>query len=43
VLEYYRQAARPVITVDASYDPPPVVFEKISRAMEQDDCSKDRR
>jgi adenylate kinase len=43
VLEYYRQTARPVITVDASYDPPPVVFEKIRRAMETDDCSKDRR
>jgi len=43
VLEYYRKAVRPVIEVDASYDPPPRVFEKIYCAMETNDCSKDRR
>jgi len=43
VLEYYREAARPVIEVDASYDPPARVFEKIYLAMETNDCSKDRR
>jgi adenylate kinase len=43
VLDYYRGAARPVIEVDAGNDPPGRVFEKISRAMETNDCSKDRR
>jgi adenylate kinase len=43
VLEYYRETARPVIQVDASRDVPERVFEKIRRAMEINDCSKDRR
>jgi adenylate kinase len=43
VLDYYRNAARPVIEVDASHDPPQRVLEKIGRAMETNDCSKDRR
>ena len=43
VLDYYREAARPVIEVDASRDRPERVFEKIRRAMETNDCSKDRR
>jgi adenylate kinase len=43
VLEYYRETARPVIQVDASRDLPERVFEKIRRAVEINDCSKDRR
>ena len=43
VLDYYRNAARPVIEVDASQDTPDRVFERIRQAMETNDCSKDRR
>jgi adenylate kinase len=43
VLEYLRTAGRKVAEVDASSDPPEVVFGKICRAMETDDCSKDCR
>lgn len=43
VLDYYQEAARPLIEVDASRDRPDQIFEKILRAMETNDCSKDRR
>jgi len=43
VLDYYRSAGRRVLNVDASSDPPDVVFEKICLAMELDDCSKNGR
>ncbi len=43
VLEYLRTAGRRVVEVDASSDPPEVIFGKICRAMETDDCSKNRR
>jgi len=39
VLDFFRGAGRRVIEVDASNDPPEVVFEKIRQAMEADDCS----
>jgi adenylate kinase len=38
-LEHYRQARRRIIEVDASNDPPEMVFQKIRYAMESDDCS----
>ncbi len=34
VLEYYRESGHPVIEVDASYDPPETVFQKVRQAME---------
>jgi len=43
VLDYYRASGRRVLDVDASNDPPDRVFQKVCRAMEQDDCSKNRR
>jgi adenylate kinase len=43
VLDLLRSAGRQVVEVDASTEPPEVVFQKICRAMETDDCSKDRR
>lgn len=43
VLDFLRSAGRMVVEVDASSDPPEVVFQRISQAMETDDCSKDRR
>jgi adenylate kinase len=43
VLEYYTETGRPVIALDASRDTPDEVFDKIRRAMETNDCSKDRR
>ena len=49
VLEFYRAAGRRVVEVDASNDPPDLVFQKIcwrfryDRVMESDDRSKDRR
>jgi adenylate kinase len=43
VLEYYRAAGRRVVEVDASFDPPPMVFQKIWQSMEKDDRSKDGR
>jgi adenylate kinase len=43
VLDYYATAGRPVIEVDASRDTPERVFDRIRRAMETNDCSKDRR
>jgi adenylate kinase len=43
VLEYYRTAGRRVVEVDASFDPPPMVFQKIWQSMEKDDRSKDGR
>jgi adenylate kinase len=39
VLEYYATAGRRVIEVDASDDPPEVVFQKICQAMESNDRS----
>jgi adenylate kinase len=33
VLEYYRSAGRPVLDVDASNDPPDVVFQKVRLAL----------
>jgi adenylate kinase len=43
VLEFYRQAGRWLIEVDASKDSPEIVFKKISKAMDGYDCSEDRR
>jgi len=43
VLDFLRAAGRNVLEVDASSDPPDVVFQKIRRAMGTDDCSKNRR
>lgn len=43
VLEFFNSAGRRVIEVDASNDPPDVVFQKICQAMECNDCSEDGR
>jgi len=40
VLDYYRKAGRRVVQVDANYDPPGVIFQRIRGAVEADDCSK---
>ena len=40
VLEYYQQRGRRLIQVDASKDPPNVVFRRICQAIQTDDCSK---
>ena len=37
VLEFLRSARRRLVEVDASYDPPEKVFQKICQAMETDD------
>jgi adenylate kinase len=42
VLDYFRFAGRQLIEVDASKDPPGLVFEKISGYLESDDRSKNR-
>lgn len=39
VLEFFRGHGDRVIEVDASNDPPEIVFEKICQAMVTDDCS----
>ena len=39
VLDFFRGTGCRVIEVDASNDPPDIVFEKIRQAMETDDCS----
>jgi adenylate kinase len=39
VLDYFRGTVCRVVEVDASNDPPEVVFEKIRQAIETDDCS----
>lgn len=43
VLDYLKAAGRRLLEVDASCDPPQVVFQKICQAMETDDRSKDSR
>lgn len=43
ILDYYRSSKRWMYEVDASSDPPDVVFQRICQAMEADDCSKNRR
>src|SRR5262249_12239548 len=43
VLDYYRNSGRNIIVVDGSNDGPEKVFEKIRRAIEQNDCSKNGR
>ena len=43
VLDYYRTGGRRVLDVDASNDPPDIVFQKVCLAMEQDDRSKNGR
>jgi adenylate kinase len=43
VLDYLKAAGRRLLEVDASYDPPQLVFQKICQAMETDDRSKDSR
>ena len=40
VLEFYRNAGRRVVQVDASSDPPNVIFQRIRGAVEADDRSK---
>jgi adenylate kinase len=40
VLDYLKAAGRRVAEVDASSDPPKIVFEKICQALEPDDRSK---
>jgi adenylate kinase len=42
VLDYFVAAGRRVIQVDASNDPPEMVYQKICQAMESDDRPKDR-
>jgi len=42
VLEYYRQAGRRVLEVDASHDPPDQIFKKICHLMECNDCQENR-
>jgi adenylate kinase len=42
VLEYLLAAGR-VVEVDASNDPPDLVYRKIGQAIETDDCSQNRR
>jgi adenylate kinase len=39
VLDYFRTAGRRVVEVDASNDPPEIVYLKIGQALEIDDCS----
>jgi len=39
VLEYFVTAGRRVVEVDASSDPPEVIFQRISRSVEADDRS----
>jgi adenylate kinase len=41
VLEFYRQAGRELLEVDASSHPPEVVFEKICQAIDVHDCAQD--
>jgi adenylate kinase len=41
VLEYYRKAGRQLLEVDASSDPPDVVFEKICQAIDIHDRAQD--
>ena len=43
VLDYYKQAGRRIVEVDADNDPPDRVFHKICQAMEADDRSQNRR
>ena len=43
VLEYFREAGRWVIEVDASSDPPELVYRKIGQAIENDDRSQNCR
>jgi adenylate kinase len=43
VLDYLKSAGRRLLEVDASFDPPQLVFQKICQAMETDDRSKDSR
>ena len=43
VLEYLREAGRRVVEVDASNDPPELVYRKIGQAIETDDRSQNRR
>jgi adenylate kinase len=43
VLEYLRAAGRCVVEVDASNDPPELVYQKIGQAIETDDRSQNRR
>jgi adenylate kinase len=43
VLDYFREAGRQVVEVNASYDPPEKVFKNICNAMDCHDCPKDRR
>lgn len=43
VLEYYRRNRGRLVEVDASGDPPNVVFQRICQAMESHDRSKDSR
>lgn len=43
VLEYFREAGRQVVEVNASYDPPDEVLKKICVSMDCHDCPKDRR
>ncbi len=40
VLDYYRDAGRPLVEVDASYDPPQKVFQKICQTLETHDRSQ---
>jgi adenylate kinase len=41
VLEYYRKAGRELLEVDASSDPPDLVFEKICQAIDVHDRAQD--
>jgi adenylate kinase len=35
VLQFYQSSGRRVVEVDASYDPPPAIFQKIRQALER--------
>ncbi len=43
VLDFYRSAGRRLLEVDASTDPPQIVFEKICQAIDCHDRSQDAR
>jgi adenylate kinase len=43
VLDFYRSSGRRLVEVDASKDPPALVFEKICQAIDCDDRTQDAR
>jgi len=43
VLDYFREAGRCVVAVEAANDPPEQIYQRICQALESDDCQKNRR